>query len=248
MTPTVAEDRSKLADSHRVPMRLVLLAVLVLSALPADAQRRRDRPFAERGDVALLATLNGLDVVRLSPALGGVGVRYRLADQTVLGTSLGLSVFSADADGGDDSQDQRNDQDAIDATLSVWVEQHVGRRRRTVSPFVGAGVQVGGGTADFTSDQTFFPCGDPADCGPVTRTSESERRTLRVAGGVFVGAEVRLAAGVTLGGAYTFGVRYTDTEDTARLRGTDVDDDLTFDRQLVEVGTGTTGISLSVYL
>ena len=68
-----------------------------------------------------------------------------------------------------------------------------------------------------------------------------------MAGGVFVGAEVRLAAGVTLGGAYTFGVRYTDTEDTNRLSG-DVRDEQTFGRQLLEVGTGTTGISLSVYL
>ena len=248
MTLTDAGGRSKLADSHRVPMRFVLLAVLVCSALPADAQRRRGQPFAERGDVALLATLNGLDVVRLSPALGGVGVRYRVADQTVLGTSVGLSVLAGDSEADGDGQGQSSDQDAVDATLSVWVEQHVGRRRRTVSPFVGAGVQVGGGTDSYTVDQTFLPCADPADCAPVTRSAETERRTLRVAGGVFVGAEVRLAAGVTLGGAYTFGVRYTDSEDTRRFVDAGVDDEQTFGRQLLEVGTGTTGISLSVYL
>ena len=227
-------------------MRAVLvLTVLVVSALPADAQRRRGQAFAERGDVALVATLNGLDVVRLSPTLGGVGVRYRLADQTVLGTSVGLSALSGDGDGGRDGQTQRTDQDALDATVALWVEQHVGRRRRTVSPFVGAGVQVGGGTASFSSADTFFPCGVPTDCEAVRRSAETERRTLRVAGGVFVGAEVRLAAGVTLGGAYTFGVRYTDSQDTRRLTGPTVDlVEETFDRQFLEAGTGTTGLSL----
>ena len=226
----------------------VALVALLFAALPADAQRRRGQPFAERGDVALVATLSGLDVVQLQPALGGVGVRYRLADQTVLGTSLGFGVLADDTDGSAGDQGQQSDGDIVDATVSVWVEQHVGRRRRTVSPFVGAGVQLGGGTAEFSSDLTVFPCGDPAACAPQTRTSETERRTLRAAGGVFAGAEVRLAAGVTLGGAYTFGARYTDTEDTQRRAGLGAPDEQTFDRRRLEVGTGTSRISLSVYL
>lgn len=230
-------------------MRVLCLLLLICAALPAEAQRRRDRAFAQAGDLALVATIDGLSVVRLSPTLGGIGVRYRLADRTVLGTSLGLSVLTSDADLDEDRREQESDADLFDATVSVWVEQHVGRRRRSVSPFVGAGVQVGGGTGEFVSEETFFPCAPGGGCEPVTRTLTTERQTLTVAGGVFVGAEVRLAAGVTLGGAYTFGVRYLDTEDTARLTGTGAGDDVrTADRQSLQVGTGTSGLSLSVYL
>ncbi len=225
---------------------LVALAVL-LSALPADAQRRRAQPFAEKGDVALVATLDGLASLRLEPLLGGVGVRFRLADQTVLGTSLGLSVSTADTEREDGDQDSSNSQDRSDATVSVWVEQHLGRPRRLVSPFVGGGVQVGGGTTTSTSEDRFLPCGPDQDCDPVVRTFENEQRTVRVGAGVFVGAEVRLAAGVTLGGAYTFGIGYTDTEVTTELGGDRIDDQ-TWTSRFLNVGTGTSRISLSVYL
>ncbi len=232
-------------------MRVILLVLAVVLALPADAQRRRAQPFAERGDVALVVTLDGLDAVRLRPALGGIGVRYRVADQTVVGTSLGLSVLRADtetdADGSGRADRQQRGEDAVDATVSVWVEQHVGRRRRAVSPFVGAGVQVGIGSAESDTEQMFLPCEGPTECAPVTRVFESERQTLQVAGGVFVGAEVRLAAGVTLGGAYTFGVRYTDTEESRRSVTEGAPEEQSFDRQFLEIGTGTTGLSLSVY-
>ncbi|MEM1115613.1 MAG: hypothetical protein AAGJ11_03845 [Bacteroidota bacterium] len=121
-------------------MRTLLFALLVVFLADA-ASAQRHRPIAEKGDLALTAQITGLSELRIVPALGGIGLRYRLGDRSVLGTSVGFNVQSSDGGGSDRTRGG--------ATVTVWTEQHVGGRRRAVSPFLAFGVQ---GNYDQTSD------------------------------------------------------------------------------------------------
>ena len=225
---------------------LALVAFLVATSLPTDAQRRRQAPFAQRGDVALVAELAGLDDATLLPLLGGVGVRYRAADRTVLGTSLGLNVVSRESDQDGADRDGASELRGVDFRASAWVEQHLRTRQRVVSPFVGGGLSVGAGRTEQSSSQTSACAGDPA-CDPSVFRNESSRETITVGGALFVGAEVRVVRGVTLGGAYALGAEYTDAETRfERSVNGAVDADRFSDRGWA-VGTSTTRIALSVY-
>ena len=206
---------------------LLAVLVLVLAAAPADAQFRRSQPFAEKGDFAVLAEVSGLDVLQLRPAVGGVGIRYRVADQTAVGLSVGVNGFSASA--GSDDRDQNVS--GTDVRVSTWFEQHVGRRSRTVSPFVGAGVRFNAGR-NTSSD----------GLGP--NAFESEVSQFGVGGALLLGAEVRLARGVTLGGAYTLGVEYQRNEQSFTAPGTDPGSQV---QDVVRFGTGVTNLAVSAY-
>ena len=230
-------------------MRFVLaFLAFVLLTEAASAQRRGAPRFAEQGDVALVIGVQGLDVLRLQPALGGIGVRYRLADRTVVGASVGIDVQFAD-DYSEDAQDtSEREFDRSSVVGAVWFEQHVGRPRRAVSPFVGAGVQFGVASSEATSERAVRPCPPSQDCGLLTQAVVTETDTRFVAGGLALGAEVRLVRGVTLGGAYTLGVRYTEADLENRIEQTNQETRVQAqESQGLRFGTGTSELSLSVY-
>ncbi|WP_420457136.1 hypothetical protein [Rubrivirga sp.] len=231
-------------------MRWLLVALVLLSAADAHAQFRRAEPFAEKGDVALVAELAGLSDLRLLPTLGGIGVRYRLADQTVFGTSVSVQVidFESESDGEDQRGERNEDREDSDFAVALWLEQHLGPRRRAVSPFVGAGLQIGAGSSESTSERSYFPCRPSDECELQTQRFDTSRESMSVGGALFVGAEVRLVRGVTLGGAYTLGVRYTDAEFRTEGddgRGNSLDE--TRDDSALTVSTSASRLSLSVY-
>ncbi|HEX8298288.1 MAG TPA: outer membrane beta-barrel protein [Rubricoccaceae bacterium] len=214
-------------------MRLVSLALLGLLGLPSVAFAQRNPSLAEKGDLALVVGVSSL--VDLSPVLGGIGVRYRLADRTVIGTSLGLNIGSEDTD------DANRVSTRTSATLAVWNENHLGRRDGIVSPFVGAGATFG--VQRFQSDFDGAPC-DPAACPGTPGGYSQSETTLSVGVGALLGAEVRIARGVTLGAAYTLGIAVDRREsDRQNPFGPSESSTATF----VRGGTGLTDLSLSVY-
>ena len=178
--------------------------------------------------------VSGID---LRPALGGVGLRYRVADQTVLGTSVGLSLSRAETDADGSRADVSS---AYDVSLSTWLEQHVGRRSRLASPFVGVGVR--GRLFDRTQTrqyQTVDPLGNVVEV-EIEQTVEG----FSIGGGLLLGAEVRLAKGVTLGGAYIVVVLYD--QETFQADLPDVVPPEPVDRSQVRFDTGTSNLALSV--
>ena len=86
-----------------------------------SASAQHDRPFAEKGDLALVATVSG-DIPRLNPAFGGVGLRYRVADRTVLGASVGGQYDTSEDESANESAGRR-------FSVALWNENHIGRRR-----------------------------------------------------------------------------------------------------------------------
>lgn len=215
-------------------MRLAPLALLVLLLVPAAARAQRARPFAEKGDLALVVGVSGLR--DLSPAFGGIGVRYRVAERTVIGTSIGLSFAT------DDREEFVSGQfTQTSATLAVWNENHLGRRGGIVSPFIGAGATFGIQNAEADLDD--IPC-DPAGC-PETPVSFSQSETAFSVGvGALLGAEVRVARGITLGAAYTLGIA-VERRDADRQTPLGPDD--SFSSTVIRGGTGLTDLTLSVY-
>lgn len=75
-------------------MRFVVLALVAFLVLPvASAQRHR---FAQQGDLALVIGVTGLEDLALRPYEGGIGFRYRAADQTVIGAAVALNLTESD--------------------------------------------------------------------------------------------------------------------------------------------------------
>lgn len=227
-------------------MRFVVLALVAFLVLPvASAQRHR---FAQQSDLALVIGVTGLEDLALRPYEGGIGFRYRAADQTVIGAAVALNLTESDRElrneSGETAQDQTGDLERQGATFALWAEQHVGRRSRTVSPFVGAGVQVSV-ASDEQQSLASYDCPEGECPGSIRFVDESE--DLSVGAGLLIGAEIRLARGVTLGGAYSIGAEYTRNESTStRDYGDDVDVS-SYEQDTWRIGVGTTQIGLSVY-
>lgn len=224
---------------------LVATLLLVFLADAAQAQRR----FAEQGDLALVIGVNGLENLVLRPYEGGLGLRYRASDQTVVGAAVGLGFSSRDFTGENETPQggemREASSDGQRVSLALWTEQHIGRRRRTVSPFVGAGLQVSAWQNE--SEQVVgFACPEITDCPPVQRV-EGEGEALSIGGGLIVGAEVRLARGVTLGGAYTLGAEYRRSESEFVRDSPDGPFVSRDEADGWEVGVGTTQVGLSIY-
>lgn len=228
------------------PLLVALFFALTVDA--ASAQRHRDRSFAEAGDLALIVSVEGLDVLRLQPVGGGVGVRYRLANQTVLGASVGLGILSQEVDVGV-RYGRDHEEDRVGGMVSLWLEQHVGRRGRPISPFIGAGLQVGASATDWQTDRAGTVCAPDGSCDPIVLTQTDERRTLQVGGALFVGAEVKLARGITLGGAYMLGAQYQTDDYRSEEEVPDADPFVREDEtSSLSVSTGTSQLVLSIYL
>ncbi len=235
--------------------RLLLLALLVL---PAAAYAQRARPFAEKGDLALVVGVSPGSFPDITSAFDGIGLRYRATDRSVIGASVGFDVATSDGSG-----DTEGTQNTGGVRVALWNENHVGRGRGPVSPFVGGGIIAGYRRSTYTRD--VFPC-DPAGCpGPPCDPAacpgvpegvpggDSPQASQRVTGysvgvGAILGAEVRLARGVTLGAAYTLGVaveRFSATNGgpVGPFGGGTFNGGTT----LVAGGTGLTDLHLSVY-
>ena len=238
---------------------LVLLVTSTLAAPAADAQFRRDKRFARQGDVALVVGISGLQVLQLRPVLSGIGVRYRVADQTVLGLSVGGSVQDFE----DESSQEDQNRDVIrentftntttTATLSIWMEQHLGKRNRTVSPFVGAGLQLSYGDGEYDRESILQPsCQTGVPCDPIMQRQEASQTSRAFGGGLVVGTEVRLIRGVTLGGAYMVSGTYRETDRSSRQTLVQPDRDTQVEEELgmssgFQFGTGVSELNLSVY-
>ena len=194
---------------------LALLALLFL-ANSADAQRRH-RALAKQGDLAIAVGFNGLETFRINPLAGGLGLRYRVADRTVLGTAFAMGGREST------SVQEREEIQNVDqertvtlessrrtVSLALFVEQHVGRRRSAVSPFIGAGVQAGFGD-DTQTSATRNESSNEEIVSTQLRTVREESESTTFGAGLVLGAEVKIISGVTLAGAYTFGASYSDT-------------------------------------
>lgn len=217
-------------------MRRLLLALAVL--LPVSASAQRDRPFAEKGDLALVASIPALNVLNLEPAFGGIGLRYRVADRTVIGASVGLQYDVFDQDRTETS----GESSARRLSLALWNENHIGRSRGPVSPFLGAGAVFRVG--DQRTEQDNVECDPTAPCPEPPVAFVNARTELSVGVGALIGAEIRLARGVTLGAAYVLGV------EVSRFRfeqtPADVREQLT-EQNILRFGTGVTDLHVSVY-
>ena len=229
-------------------MRSVLFALaLLLAADAATAQRHRDRSFADQGDVALTAEIESISGGRLLPTLGGVGLRYRAGDRTVLGVSVGGTVRSDDYDQTRQGSDTVQEAEVTEGRVALWTEQHVGRRWRTVSPFVGAGLQLGLRSRTTESFQEVTPCPPDQLCDVEFRRARTETDERTVGAAVFVGAEVRLASRVTLGAAYLLGVEHTQT-DSVQEQDVTVVERYEYEGESLTFGTSLSRVVLSVYL
>ena len=228
-------------------LSLLLLAVLILS-VPAEAQYRRGHAFAKQGDLALTIGVTGLEDLALRPYEGGLGLRYRAADRTVLGAAFGLEIYERESErtsrSGDADLTSADGGEGQRISLAAWMEQHVGRSRRTVSPFVGAGVQVS--TFNREDERLFVSSCDGDDC-PREERSTADEEGLTVGGGLILGAEVRLARGVTLGGAYTLGAEYARIESTFTRTSNGETAVSGGESDTWRIGVGTTQVGLSVY-
>lgn len=229
-------------------MRTLALALAVLLlADAAAAQRHRDRSFAEQGDVALTAEIESITSGRLLPTLGGVGLRYRAGDRTVLGVSVGGVVRSDDYDQSNAGGSAMQESELTEGRVALWTEQHVGRRWRAVSPFVGAGLQLALRSRTGESVQEYAPCPPDQLCDVEVRRVRSEEDGRTVGAAVFAGAEVRLASRVTLGAAYLVGVEHTRTDGSQEHAVTGLPRS-EYETETLRVGTSLTRVVLSVYL
>lgn len=229
-------------------MRLLLPALVVLLlADVASAQRHRDRAFAEQGDLALTAEIESITSGRLLPTLGGVGLRYRAGERTVLGVSVGGVVQSDDYDQSRPVGEATQESEFTEGRLALWTEQHVGRRSRTVSPFVGAGLQLGLRSRTVESFQEYSPCPPEQLCDVEVRRSRTETDDRTVGAAVFAGAEVRLASRVTLGAAYLVGVEHTRSDGTLEESVTGAGRN-EIEAESLRFGTSLSRVVLSVYL
>ncbi|GAB5535137.1 MAG: hypothetical protein Rubg2KO_13860 [Rubricoccaceae bacterium] len=227
---------------------VALLAVIFVTA-PADAQRRRHHSFAKKGDVALVAQLNGLSVQAFNPSLGGLGLRVRLADQTAIGVGFGATVFDGDGDQQVTATEVRGTEySGTNLSGSLWLEQHVGARRRTVSPFIGGGVSVGYLSDDRTQARPFPRCDDTGACEIELADQVNESSRVSVQAGLILGAEVRVVKGVTLGGGYALGAGYTWWESRrVEVRGDGEQTTLETSQGTFQLGTASSGLNLSIY-
>ena len=206
------------------------LAVL-LAAAPAQAQRG-----GRQGDTAIVVGISGLYDLRISPALGGIGLRYFVGHRTAVGAAVGFG-YRLD--------DSRLDTETGQINVAVWGEQHVGRGRGAVSPFVAGGVQVGAESSTLTDERLVDPCQPTDSClGRYTVTTEQSSVLLGVGGAL--GAEVRLVRGVTLGGAYTLGITVADSDFESRTEE-NVLPGQRDERRSISVGTSVSRVYLSVY-
>ena len=227
---------------------LVLVLACVLASAPAEAQRRR-HAIAKKGDVALVAQIDGLSLRGFSPALGGVGLRVRAADQTVVGLGFGLRLDDTDDEVRLPDQEARDvGRTAADVRGVLWMAQHIGSKRRTVSPFVGAGVTAAYSSATYRSPSYIQTCDADGACTVALLVQEHEVSYTALGGGVALGAEVKLANGITVGGAYGFGVEayHQETRSDQPLPN---DNRVSVRRQTgFRAGTRAPTLNLSVYL
>ena len=256
----------RVRGSHptRLPMRqlvalLVLLVASTLAAPAADAQFRRDKRFARQGDVALVVGISGLDALQLRPVLSGIGMRYRVADQTVIGLSVGGSIRDAENESSREDPEGEVIRESTEtgtlttATFSIWMEQHLGRRNRSVSPFVGGGLQLSVVDSEFDSESVLqLSCQTVVPCPLIVERNETLETARAVSGGLAIGAEVRVIRGVTLGGAYTVSGTYRESDRTTRQttkrddQDTEVEDQSS-EQSRFEFGTGVSQLNLSIY-
>ena len=220
---------------------LLLVALILLIALPVEAQRRRHHErFAEKGDVALTFSIDGLV---LRPFEGGVGARFWVSDKTALATSLGFGYTTGDSDASTWS-----------TQFSLAAERHFGSSRR-VSPFVALGASVG--YSEIETENVYYPPVPPCDPAgpcpvyePFPYTFQREQVSIGVAG--FLGAEVRLTEGLTLAAAHSLGIEYLRAEDNTPVFF--FEDCPTCDiapvdntAERLQIGTGTSSLILSIY-
>ena len=240
-------------------MRLLLLVLaLVLLADSAEAQRRGHRGIAEQGDLAIAVGFSGLSNFFLRPIEGGIGLRYRAADQTVLGGAVAIGGEDATTEADPDLSERGEvasdvtEVDRRNASLSLWVEQHVGTRRSTVSPFVGAGIRIATGSWDSVRESTLTCPADAPGCFPRRIEETYENETTAFGGGLILGGEVKIVNGVTLSGAYTLGVEYSEQDSrgmqVVEFEGQeDQESGGETHREGWRYGVGTTQVALSIY-
>ena len=87
--------RRLLPPSLRPLLMRVLLSLLAVSLVLPTAAAQRHR-FAQHGDLALVIGVSGLEDLALRPYEGGIGFRYRAADQTVIGAAVALNLQESD--------------------------------------------------------------------------------------------------------------------------------------------------------
>ncbi|HEX8386855.1 MAG TPA: outer membrane beta-barrel protein [Rubricoccaceae bacterium] len=216
-------------------MRLLLLALVLL---PVAASAQRSRPIAERGDLAFVVGVSGLNVLALQPTFGGVGLRYRVSDRSVVGASVGVEFAASDQDQGETVV---SDGSRRNVRLALWNENHLGSGRRVASPFVGAGVTFAVGDEEYEREAAVCT---PDGCGPAVETQRQSASSLSFGAGVLLGAEVRVARGITLGAAYVLGATVSRSEYEQTSTVSPVQEGHSTS---VQFGTGMTDLHLSVY-
>lgn len=231
-------------------MRTIAIVLLVVLASSADAQRGRGHDgVAQRGDLALTFTAEdvwgGFDN-------GGVGLRTWLGDRLVGAASVGVSFERQDSEFGPDTE-------RTEAAASFGLEAHVGGSR-TVSPFVGGGIRLAYARLDGRS--TYFAYPSDAFCHTFAPCANSglDADEVSVGAGIDLGAEIRLARGVTLLGAHRLGatfvsgdvepgwVYYAADPEPCPVSGCEYTAPVTSDYTRWRIGTGETRVALSVYL
>lgn len=214
-------------------------ALFVLACLlPLVASAQRSRPFAQKGDVALVVAIPAVNILNLEPAFGGVGLRYRVADRYVLGGSAGFQTQ-------DVSNEGRNSEDyaGLAVTGSLWLEHHIGRRAGSVSPLYGLGLTAQTSSFDATYVREETVCtGDGCTTLPVTYDLTNARTA--VGAGALLGVELRLARQITLGAAYVVGLEVSSQRSESPREGGTVD---AFESDGLRAGTGLTDLHLSIY-
>ncbi len=132
-------------------LAVTLLASTILTAAPALAQRGHDRILddspvvrAARGDVGMFFAFSGLATMGIGSTdasvgtllIQGVGIKWALTDRWMLPVTFGAGLRIHDPSGPIDSQ---NDWGLV---AGIGFEYHF-RVWRRISPYVGAGVELG---------------------------------------------------------------------------------------------------------
>ena len=181
------------------PLPFLLLAVLLLPAT-ADAQRRRVVITHDRDEP------RGTDIQALGDGLSldAVGLRFWLSPRTALTTRITFAYDEADVDGPGTGGDFETD--ALELGVALGFERHLASRGR-VSPFVSLAGAIGIRNAEL--DAPVIIEDGPGDGGD--RVTGDVRTTV-FGGEAGLGAEFRIAQGLSLSGTYLLAARYESGE------------------------------------
>lgn len=197
----------------KLSLLLILMAVSVSFAVAADIDTKS-------GNKDILFSFKGLDSLDAGTYLGGIGMRYYLADELAIRPQVMFTYNKL--------TDKTTDPDTKVTTtgigLNVGLEKHMTPMMKSLSPYLGASVGFNYGKVKHE---------EPGE-GGVTVETEAKVTTFDI--GLLAGFEWGFTDGLALGGEYNIGLQSA----SMKAGDTDVGSALSF-------GINTASLMLTVH-